>query len=263
MPRQSTDRITPKHDHRFKDRAIWTLAAFLALSLALAWGLPSPARAQSAKTAGKAPAEAKHEEPPACLTQGQQVLNQREFTKAAELFAACAKANPKSAPAWYWLGMAHFLAHQALPAREALERCLALDPNYLAAASILGKLYSFDKAKLAQAEDLLQKVLSQRPDYEDARFDLARVYAITGRYDQSFREFNVIFKSEVRYALYHTELGKIFKSMGLEKEARQEFNRALALQPDFTPAKDQLKALDENPSVSKPDAKSEAKPPAR
>jgi tetratricopeptide (TPR) repeat protein len=246
-------------DHGATRNGSTLVLALAVVVLALTLGLAGGAWAQAAKSA-KPPAKTEAPAPaaesaPSCLEAGHQALNQRDFPRAAKLFADCAKANPKSPVPAYWEGMAHFLAHQALPAREAMERCLAKFPGYLPAMAILGKLYSFDKEKLAQAEDLLGKVITVRPDYEDARFDLARVYAMTGRFDQSFREFNTIFKSEVRFALYHTELGKILTAMGMTKEARQEFNRALALQPDFTPAQDQLKALDQ-----KPEAKPEAKP---
>jgi tetratricopeptide (TPR) repeat protein len=241
-------------------RSLFLAVMTTALLLLLAGGAWAQAAKPAAKQPAKADAAAPADSAPACLEAGHQALGQRDFPGAAKLFAECAKANPKNPVPAYWEGMAHFLAHQAIPAREALEKCLAKFPGYLPAMAILGKLYSFDKDKLGQAEELLSRVVAVRPDHEDARFDLARVYALTGRYDQSFREFNVIFKSEVRFALYHTELGKILASMGLTKEARQELNRALALQPDFTPAKDQLKALEEKPAAAQPEAKPEAKP---
>lgn len=216
-----------------------TWAAALLLFLVLA----SPALAS--------PAPAKD-----CLAGGQQALNQRDFKQAAKLFAACAQAQPRQASAHFWLGMAHFLAHEPQKAVPAFSRCLELDPGHVQATAMLGKLYSFDREKLKQAHELLSKALAQRPDLEDARFDLARVLALQGQYDRSFQEFNHLFQGELRFALYHTELGKILLALGLKPQARQEFERALKLQPDFEPAQRQLKELDQ------PAAAAPAAPPA-
>lgn len=208
-------------------RAItWAAALLLCLGLA------------GAAQAGPAPAGD-------CLAGGQQALNQRDFKQAAKLFAACAQAQPRQASAHYWLGMAHFLAHEPQKAIPAFSRCLELEPGHVQAMAMLGKLYSFDRDKLKQAHELLGKVVAQRPDLEDARFDLARVFALQGQYDRSFQEFNNLFQGELRFALYHTELGKILLALGLKPQARQEFERALRLQPDFEPAQRQLKELDQ------------------
>ncbi|MBI5523006.1 MAG: tetratricopeptide repeat protein [Desulfarculus sp.] len=187
-----------------------------------------------------------------CLASGQQALNQRDFKQAAKLFAACAEAQPRQASAHFWLGMAHFLAHEPQKAVPAFSRCLELDPGHVQAMAMLGKLYSFDRDKLKQAHELLSKALAQRSDLEDARFDLARVLALQGQYDRSFQEFNHLFQGELRFALYHTELGKILLALGLKPQARQEFERALKLQPDFEPAQRQLKEMDQPAAPAAP-----------
>lgn len=183
----------------------------------------------------------------ACLQGGQEALGRRDFSQAAQLFQACAQAHPRRAEAHYWLGMAHFLAHEPQKAIPAFARCLELDPKHPQALAMQGKLYSFDRQKLDQAHRLLDQALALRPDLEDARFDLARVLALEGQYDQSFQEFNHLFQNELRFALYHTELGKILLAMGLIPQARQEFERALVLHPGFEPAHRELRALDKEP----------------
>ncbi len=205
------------------------LAAALLVALAMAapaWGAPDSAD---------------------CLKGGQEALGRRDFSQAAQLFTACAKAHPRRADVHYWLGMAHFLAHEPPQAMAAFARCLELDPKHPQALAMLGKLYSFDRQKLVQAHQLLDKALALRPDLEDARFDLARVYALQGQYDKSFQEFDHLFQGELRFALYHTELGKILLAMGLIPQARQEFERALTLHPGFEPAARELRALDKEP----------------
>ncbi|CAO0819600.1 hypothetical protein DFAR_1030002 [Desulfarculales bacterium] len=61
----------------------------------------------------------------------------------------------------------------------------------------------------------MDKTLGLRPDLEDVHFDLARVYAPQGHFGKSFQEFNNLFQSELRFALYHIELGKMPLVMGL------------------------------------------------
>jgi tetratricopeptide (TPR) repeat protein len=186
-------------------------------------------------------------EPVDCLKGGQEALGRRDFDQAGRLFADCVQAHPRRAEAHYWLGMAHFLAHEPQKAMPAFARCLELDNKHPQAMAMLGKLYSFDRQKLDQARQLLEKALTLRPDLEDARFDLARVMALQGQYDQSFQEFNRLFQGEMRFALYHTELGKILLSLGLIPQARQEFEHALKLHPGFEPAARELRELDKEP----------------
>ncbi len=230
--------------------------ACLALALFLAAGFILALPAWAAK-GGEPPRQlpsAEDESAADCLQAGQQAMSRREFRQAAQAFAQCARRFPSDSHAHFWQGMAHFLDQQAQPAGEAFRQVLALEPGHVGALAMLGKLYSFEKPRLAEAEQLLLRALRLRPDLEEARFDLARVYALTGRHNRSLEEFQLLFRGEPRFALYHVELGRILASQGQMEAARREMERALALFPGYAPALEQLKALEqaEKPTPSPP-----------
>jgi tetratricopeptide (TPR) repeat protein len=142
-------------------------------------------------------------------------------------------------------GCVPFLFRSTENAVVQLKEALRLEPDNPLALAMLGKVYSYDKKKLSLAEDLLKKAVSLNPDSDETRFDLARVFAQRGDLEKSLREFSILLRGEIRYAVYHTELGMILAAGGKKEDARREFKRALVIFPGFGPAKKELEALDE------------------
>jgi tetratricopeptide (TPR) repeat protein len=125
-----------------------------------------------------------------------------------------------------------------------MQEALKLDPNNRQIRAMLGKLYSFDEEKLSLGEELLNGVLENNPENDDARIDRARIYARKKQMDKAFPEFSRVLASEKRFALYHLELGRILMGGGLYEEARKQFERSLVLEPGFQAAEEQLKLLE-------------------
>lgn len=192
-----------------------------------------------------------------CLRKGHDALDKKDLDEATKLFQACVAQHPKSGLAHYWLGQSYLFAHKSDVAESEIKEALRLDPGNLYAVHALGRLYSLDKNKLDLAEELLAKVLSMDPHFEDARFDLARVYAQRGKLDLAFPLFSQIFKQEIKFAAYHTEFGRLLTALGQEKGAKEQYQRALTLFPNYEPAKKLLQAL-ENKQQGKEDARKEA-----
>jgi tetratricopeptide (TPR) repeat protein len=178
-----------------------------------------------------------------CLNAGHQALEKRDLPGAQTAFSSCVEKFPNSAFARFWLAMVHFFAHDAEKAMVQLKEVTRLDPDNPYGVAMLGKLYSFDQGKLALAKELLERALSMNPALEDARFDLARVYAQQGDVEKSFKEFAVLFAGEIRYAVYHVELAKILMAGGDKKEAQNQLLRALAIAPDYEPAKRMIESI--------------------
>ncbi|MEW6351743.1 MAG: tetratricopeptide repeat protein [Thermodesulfobacteriota bacterium] len=181
-----------------------------------------------------------------CLRKGRQALEERDDSAAAvEAFRSCVARYPKSPLGHYWLGQALFLSGQNLPAIGEIKEALRLDPDNLYAVRLLAKVYSLDKNRLSLAQELLEKVVGRNPEFQDARFDLACVYGQQGNWDRAFEQFAMLTKGERKHARYRTEIGKIFSAMGQYDDARIQFKRALALFPEYKPARDALRELDE------------------
>jgi tetratricopeptide (TPR) repeat protein len=123
------------------------------------------------------------------------------------------------------------------------KKVLELEPANYRSLAMIGKILSFDRAKLDDATQYLSDSLSIEPDFADARFDLGRIYAMKGDLNRALAEFAVIFRTEPRYALYHYELGRIFEGAKAVDKAKQEYERALQLDPGFSRAKEALDRL--------------------
>lgn len=191
-----------------------------------------------------------------CIGQGQKAAMAGKLDEAIVVLTSCAEKYPDSGLAAYVLGMAYFQKRDKDKAINQFKRAMQLEPKNLSATAMLGKLYSMDKDKLSLAQELLERVLQASPRNEDVRFDLARVYVQKGELKKGLDEFDVILSGEPKYALYHAELGRILASTGEKKRARYHLERAIALAPDFEPAKKLLEALEkESAAPGEPDKK--------
>ena len=174
---------------------------------------------------------------------GHDLLKKKQPDEALKEFEKAVKISPDSALAHYWVGMTYFYKKDSERAIAKFKKVLELDPKNFRAMGMIGKILSFDRAKLDEATKSLNNALSINPDYEDARFDLGRIYALKGDMNRAFSEFAIIFSAEPRFALYHFEAGRIFESMKNVDKAKQEYARALQLDPNMSTAKEALERL--------------------
>jgi tetratricopeptide (TPR) repeat protein len=185
-----------------------------------------------------------------CLAPGHKAASQGYFDEAIKIFTVCAEKHPNSAEPYFFLGMAYFRKKDVPKATAAYKKATELDPSNIEASAMLGRLYSMDKQKLVYARQLLEHALSAAPNKDDVRFDLARVYGMLGQRDKSVNEFKRLFAGEPKYGVYHTEFAKILISAGEKKAARNHLLRAVALAPDFEPARKLLQQLDKDLQAS-------------
>lgn len=174
---------------------------------------------------------------------GQEFLKQKQLEKALKEFKQVAKLSPESPIGYYWVGKCLFYKKQPKKAIDQFKKILGIDPKNYHALAEIGKILSFDKDRLDDATVYLRKALAINMDYMDAHFHLGRIHARKGEMSQALAEFSFIFRSEAQYAAYHYELGRIFQSMKATDRARNEFKRALQLNPKMSRAKAALKEL--------------------
>jgi tetratricopeptide (TPR) repeat protein len=252
----------------FKGKAsIWLLVLFLGLWSGGTGCSPAgtPPKAEKETKVSLSPQAMEH------FRQGHKFLADQKLDEALKEFQETVRLAPDSSLANYWLGKAYFYHKDKDQAEKAFTKVLQLDPKNYHALAALGRLYSFDKAKLDQAEKYLQKALEESPDNLDAHFDLGRIEAMKGDQKKAMREFTFIFAKEQEFALYHFEMGRILEAWGEKKGALQQYQRALVLNPRFANAEQAAKRLEEagkdnttktqTPPVAKP--QTPEKKPAR
>ncbi|MFH0824015.1 MAG: tetratricopeptide repeat protein [Pseudomonadota bacterium] len=196
-----------------------------------------------------------------CVRHGREAMATKDFAGAVRLLLDCVKQDPNSVPAHYWLGMAYFLNRDKEKSTEHFKEAVRLDPTSPHGVAMLGRLYSLDETKLSLAEELLKRVAGITPlDVEGARADLARVYAQKGELDKALQLLVPLLDGQFRFALYHTEVGKILQAMGHTDDARKHFERALLIAPDMEPAK---AALERMKAVPEPQSRDKGKTDGR
>ena len=174
---------------------------------------------------------------------GHEYLREKKLDKALDAFKKAAKTSPKTPAAHYWVGMTYFYKKENERAIAKFKKVLELEPNNYRALAMIGKILSFNKAKLDEALKYLNQAIAINPEFADAHFDMGRIYLVRGDTKRAMVEFGMVFRTEPKYAAYHYEMGLIFERMKAPDQARKEYERALQLNPNFTRAKDALKRL--------------------
>lgn len=111
-----------------------------------------------------------------------------------------------------------------------------------------------------------EEIMRQRREIEDLKVARQREEQKRQDCNRAFRDFEkaqVVKDPQEAVALYrqglrlcpdddvaHYELGKILRGIGRNQEAKEEFEAALAINPNFSDAKRQLEGIQRNPHPS-------------
>ncbi len=94
-----------------------------------------------------------------------------------------------------------------------------------------------DKSREVQ---YLKKSLAINPKFKDSWIDLARIDIENGKLDSASQYLAIakyIDENDFRYYYYQ---GLVYKNKGLTADAKRSFRKSLSINPDYTPAKEEL-----------------------
>jgi serine/threonine protein kinase len=133
------------------------------------------------------------------------------------------------------------LAHEGAPNNEAirmLERSVGLDPTYAPAWSALGKRYYYDEeygvgatGTMSRTDPALRRALALDPNLEDAAQQIVSLDADAGKLPQAYQEAKAMVEKRPQSGFAHFTLSYVLRYASLSKEAEQECDTALALDP--------------------------------
>ena len=92
----------------------------------------------------------------------------------------------------------------------------------------------------SRENEYLKKCLSINPKFKDAWIDLARIEIEKNNLDNATNYLSIakyIDENDFRYYYYQ---GLVFKNKGLPADAKRSFRKSLKLNPNYTPAKEEL-----------------------
>lgn len=192
-----------------------------------------------------------------------------------DMLRSAIQVDPNSFLANYYCGIFYYKRNQPTRAEIYLKRAIELKPDNLEVRLELVKLYRAQKNPQA-AEAELDKLLEMAPGDAAVRYGRAVHYGETGRYREAIREFeNVLlidphltsvhfeiavaaaaekdwvrvidalsrFHSSSSTAQSHYLMGYARRQLGQSEEATAEYQKAVALKPDFFEAQFELGSL--------------------
>lgn len=154
---------------------------------------------------------------------------------AEKWLSASVKLNSNDAQAWFYLGRTEYSETKYLPAIEAFEHCLKLEPKNVVAEYNVGLSYE----GLGQKDEALQAYQNSIEWQTATATKSADPYVALGRLYLSQNQPGKAVPYLVRAAaafpqisLVHEELGKAYSSMRRLPEAQLELEKAAQLSPD-------------------------------
>jgi Tfp pilus assembly protein PilF len=139
-----------------------------------------------------------------------------------------------------------FCTKSALPdwknSEAAFQQALNVTKNSHIAEIGMGNVW-LGRGDLPKARSHYLESLRIKPDYAEARNNLALILMREGRVDEAAAQYRETLKDNPDYAEAYNNLGVIFAGQGKSREAEAGFRRALELKPDYPGAQSNLAKL--------------------
>ena len=170
----------------------------------------------------------KHDE--LLIARGELARFEGQAQQAIRSYGDAIAANDRNPEAWFGLGRIDAEREAVKPARESLQRAIALDPKGAGYAGELGTLETFANAFTA-AEQAFADALAQQPADYNALTGLGILKLKTGKPEEALQAFLKAGVLEPRYARSALWTGVAFYQLGGHARAMEMFRRAAALDP--------------------------------
>jgi tetratricopeptide (TPR) repeat protein len=148
---------------------------------------------------------------------------------AAAQFRAAEKADPKEPNVHFGLGYLLWGLLQFDEAAKELQAEIDNNPDHAQALTYLADC-DIQLGHPEAAPPLLEKAIRIDPRIELAHLDLGIIYSDADRRQDALRELKVAEKLNPEDQNVHWRLGRFYKSMGRNEEAKVEFDKTRSLQ---------------------------------
>jgi len=156
---------------------------------------------------------------------------------------AFVRRSPEDWRAWVNLGYAQYEAGYWEEAEKSYLEARKLSPDTAWIDYFLGLVY-YQQGKLPKAAAAFSEVIKAYPDSLLPRYQLALVRYREGKNNQALGELDQVKRLDPYLADAYTLTGKIYEAEGKRELARQNFLRALELNPLDEEARQALKKLE-------------------
>jgi len=167
------------------------------------------------------------------LTEEQQdrALRKEQLDVALSLLAAF----PDDTNAAFLVGMAYFEQGNAVDAEEYLEKSLKLEPNRADAYDHLGRI-ALLKGQYDKALTLFHRALEIDPKTSGIHFRIAKAQVFLGKLEEAVPELQKDIVTFPQAGESHGLLGETYLQLKEYQKAKENFEVAIRVQPDYTKA---------------------------
>ena len=169
---------------------------------------------------------------------GQLAESQNNPGAAIEQYKEALKIDPKHQPSMFRLAVVYTQAKAYPQAIEAWKKYIAATNNSARGYSNLGFCYEL-AGKNAEAEAAYKMGLARDPKCEPCCINYGMMLVRTGRVEDGRNLLQTVL--EPAQAAYN--IGSVLEQTGRKDQAREEYNKALKLDPNFQQAQARLSAM--------------------
>jgi tetratricopeptide (TPR) repeat protein len=159
---------------------------------------------------------------------GEALDEMKDVSGAIQQFRAAAKADPQMPDVHFGLGYLLWTKRQYPDAAPEFQAELHNNPHHAQALTYLGDV-DLQLNHSEAAQPLLEKAIQIDPAIELAHLDLGAIDADAGRRDDALRELMTAVRLAPNDVNAHWRLGRLYKAMGKQQEAKTEFDKTKSI----------------------------------
>lgn len=179
----------------------------------------------------------------ALLNQARVTLSKRDYKSAMAELQKLTEEHPRDYQILYQLAVAQLGNDEPLKALATLDKALTLNPNYIE-ATLLRCQIQISRGDFSSATPELVRVTRQNPRVAQAHYLLAAAYVQRGAADDALAVYSNLTKIFPSDPQPYQMIGTLYRQQTNLVSARQAYEQALKLNPDYLAAIDDVIELD-------------------
>lgn len=174
----------------------------------------------------------------------------KNYNEAAKILKTVVEADPKDFEAWTELGTTMFAQGNQGEAEKAFRRALEEHPSYPPALSNLGKL-NYDQKNYEEAIRVLSQLITTHPESADAHRFLGESYLLIKKGSLAVPQLEEAVRLDpANQAEALLSLARLYDAAGLKDRAAAEYEKFLAIKPDYARKKELEKYIRDNKKLN-------------
>lgn len=185
---------------------------------------------------------------PAYTSIAQDLARLGRLTEAEPYYRRAAELAPNEWSAAFNLGNTLFDLRRYSESAEVMQAAKAIDPGEIQAYLVVGNILTQQARHAEAADELMTGMAAAKTETPDevwamAHFNLANSFARMRRYDEAVAAYHRAIERNPGHFEACYGLGFSLQQQGLIEAAMDAYGRALAIQPDYAPARSAMETL--------------------